>query len=120
MQISNFIICGFLSAIIYFLLLFIFKEFFNLDYYLVITFSYLFSSTFNFFYNKNITFKSSKNIDIEIIKFIIVLIISYFINLLIIYIFSSYLNLNLYISSVFAIAIIALFKYLSSKLFIYK
>jgi len=119
MQISNFIICGLLSAAIYYIFLYIGTELSEFNNYIVITAAFTISSSFNFFYNKNFTFKSRKKIGVEIMKYSLVLFISYLFNMFIIFILMEKLHFNIYFSSGLAIGIIATFRYISSKYFVY-
>jgi putative flippase GtrA len=120
MQLQNFIICGLLSASIYYIILFIGIELFEYSNYYLVTFAYIISSSFNFFYNKKITFKSNNNINKEIFKYILILFLSYFFNILIIFTVIEVLNFNMYSGSAVAIGTLAILRYICSKYFIYK
>jgi len=119
-ELINFIICGLLSAAIYFTVLALLIEVFNLDSLIAYSFSYIISSIFNFLYNKKITFKSDKSIFLELIKYLIMLGISYTVGVYIIKILTINFGISIYISSIVSIALTTIFRFLVSKKVVYK
>lgn len=119
-ELINFIICGLLSAAIYFTVLAFLIEVFNLDSLIAYSFSYIISSIFNFFYNKKITFKSDKSTLLELIKYLIMLGISYTVGVYIIKILTINFGISIYISSIVSIALTTIFRFLVSKKVVYK
>lgn len=121
LQISNFFICGILSAGIYYASLYLSIELLKIRDLIAVTLSHIISSIFNFYYNKFITFKCYSGIvQVQIFKYIFILFLNYFCNLLIIYNLIERFSLNIYISSAFSILLLAFIKFFLSKYFIYK
>jgi len=119
-KLINFIICGILSAGIYFATLALLIEGLNMGTLTSYSISYVVSSSFNFIYNKKITFMSNNFIVFELIKYLIMLGLSYTIGVAIIKIVTINLGVSIYISSFISIGFTTIFRYIISKNFVYK
>ena len=82
--------------------------------------SWILSVTFAFFTNRKYVFKSKENIKKEGIKFYISRISSLLIDVIIMFIFVTILKLNNKIIKLINQAIIIVFNYVASKLFVFK
>jgi putative flippase GtrA len=119
-EIAFFIICGALSAGIYFAVVAILYEVLKLSINYSYTIAYCTSSYFNFIFNRKFTFKKSKNIEKQFIKYIVMLVFSYVIGLFIIEILSNKLKISIYISSILSIAFTSSLRFLASKFVVYR
>ena len=119
-QLINFLIAGSLSAIVYYVSLFIMLKF-EVSNNTSITFGFITSSIFNFFYNRNITFSSKKSkLNLQIIKYLLMLGFSYLLNISIINLLIISYNANIYIASALTIGMITCLRFLISKHFVYR
>lgn len=119
-ELINFIICGAVSAAIYFAMLALLVEALKFDGLISYSISYCISSTFNFFYNKKVTFKSKNGAFLELIKYLIMLGISYVLGLYIIKVVTISLGISIYISSLVSIGLTTVFRFIASKKVVYK
>jgi putative flippase GtrA len=118
-EIIHFCICGVLSALLYFTILYIFNNLIMFNSILSVSIAYMISSIFNFFYNRRLTFLNKRSISRQFFSFLLMLAVSYFVTISIIYTFKIFFNFNVYLSSIFAILINTIFKFLFSKSFVY-
>lgn len=116
-EILHFILCGILSALIYFVTLFIEIEILSIKELTSITISFSLSSLFNFLYNRTYTFKKKNLLNKQITNYLLMLGISYLITVFIIK--SLCYFLNLYFLSVISILTSAIFRFIFSKKIVY-
>ncbi len=118
-EIIFFIICGALSAGIYFVVLGIFFEVIKFNIVYSYSIAFCASSYFNFIFNRKFTFKKNKNLKKQFIKYLVMLACSYLIGLVTIELLSNYLQISIYISSLISIVFTATFRFLVSKFIVY-
>lgn len=118
----HYIVCGLISASIYFLILFLLHNFlFVSNTIFSVSISFLASSSFNFFYNRIITFNSiGSSILFQLLKYSMMLLISYIIHILFIYLLHDILYIDIFISSFITICITTIIRYYISLTFVYK
>ena len=119
-ELINFIICGTVSAAIYFSILALLFEILKFNELISYSISYFISSAFNFFYNKKITFKSKNGALFELIKYLIMLGTSYLLGLYIIKVITISFGVSIYIASLVTIGLTTIFRFIASKKVVYK
>ena len=112
-EIYNFIFCGTISAAIYFLSLFLLERANSGSVGLNFSIAFIVSSSFNFFYNKIITFDAGRARMVRHgFNFLAMLFASYLSNLMVISFLVKSEILDMYMSSIIAIAVSSVFRFI--------
>lgn len=119
-QFSNYFLFGGIATIIDFLLLYWFKESFNLPLLTANIFSFCFALLFNFTCQKYFTFKCKANALPQLFKFTIIAIIGLVINSLILYILVEFGELWYLFAKVFATGFSFTWNFLANKFITFK
>ena len=119
-QIILFFAGGLVTAIIYFLLLFIMIDLLNINYKLVVTIAFTLASLFNFFWHKKVSFvNNEKKVTSQLTKYLILTIINYFITMIITIVIVEFFELSVYFATIVSVLITSLVSFLSMKFLIF-
>jgi len=118
-QFLTFSFIGFITAGIYFSLLYFLHEKYNLNEITSVTVAFFVSAYINFIINKIFTFGSIGDHNKELGKFIFVLIVNYFATIVIVKSFSLLNFYNLYIASIVSIAATTFLKFILVKYYVF-
>ena len=118
-QLVKYISSGFFSISSYYFSLFLLYDFMRLNYKFSIALSLLVGAFLNFYLNKRYTFEISGRFAESIIKYSIAFIFNYFLQIIIIVALFERYDLNLYFSSVIALAITSVVGFICFKKFVF-
>jgi putative flippase GtrA len=120
-QLSRFIITGFLGLLIDFLITWICKEHLGLNKYISNAFGFVFAVVNNYSVNKIWTFNDTeKAIGKQFFTFLLISIVGLALNTFLLYIIIVKFNLQFYISKAMVIAIVFVWNYLANSLITFK
>jgi len=120
-HILKFGIVGFVTAVIYFVIMWFGESVMALNYLLAISIAYIFSTTFHFFANRHFTFKAGDEEKFtQLIKYLILWIINYALTMLIVIICVERVHLSSYMGVCISVIATVSVGYFLSRYWVFK
>lgn len=120
-EVVYFLLVGFFTAVIYFLLFSLLWELLHINYKVAVSVGYTSGVLFQFIMNRQLTFKrSDKNIWGQGLKFIVLLVINYILTIYIVSWSVESIHLSPYLGIVISVGVTVFVGFLFSKFWVYK